>query len=120
MDNDEICKAFLRAGKQENALDISGLTVLQLACSKAIYGHLRSLTENFRKAAKIIRLVKGNQGLEAWRSLVRRFDPQSREVHAPQLQHIATTSQPSSINSRGSSVTTRKRQETWASTTLPR
>ena len=49
--------------------------MLQLAYSRAIYAHLRSLTENFRKAAKIIRLVKGDNGFEAWRRLVRKFDP---------------------------------------------
>ena len=64
--------------------------VIRLAYFKAIYGHLRSLTENFRKAAKIIRLVKGDNGLEAWRRLVRRFDLQNPEVHAAQLVHIVT------------------------------
>ena len=57
MDNAEIGRAFHRAGKQEIPLDVSGLTTLQVAYSKAVYGHLRALTESFRKAAKIIRLV---------------------------------------------------------------
>ena len=74
-DNDEIGQTFQRAGRHENALDVSGLTVIQLAYSKAIYGHLRSLTEGFRKAAKTVRLVEGDNGLE---------------VHAAQLEHIIT------------------------------
>ena len=50
MDNEEIGLAFKRAGRQDNPLDISGLTPLR---------HLRSLTEGFRKASKVVRLVKG-------------------------------------------------------------
>ena len=42
MDNEEFGQAFLRAGKQDNPLDVSGLTAIQLAYSKAVYGHLRS------------------------------------------------------------------------------
>ena len=41
MDNDEIGSAFQRAGKQQNSLDVSGLTVIQLAYSEAINGQLR-------------------------------------------------------------------------------
>ena len=85
MDNEEIGAAFKRAGRQDNPLDTSGLTPLQASYSKAIYGHLRSLTEGFRKARKVVRLVKGDNGLEAWRKLVRRFDPQNAEVFASQL-----------------------------------
>ena len=55
-----------------------------------MYGHLRSLTEGYRKAAKIVRLVRGENGLEAWRKLVRRLDPQNAEVHAAQLEHLVT------------------------------
>ena len=65
MDNEEIGKAFLRAGKQESALDVSGLTQIQASYSKAIYGHLRALTEGFRKVSKIVRLVRNENGLEA-------------------------------------------------------
>ena len=83
MDNDEIGQAFVRAGKQESPLDCTGLTVIQLAYSKAIYGHLRYLTEGFRKAAKIVRLVKGDNGLEAWRKLVREFDPKTPRSTRP-------------------------------------
>ena len=90
MDNQEIGQAFLRAGKQEDPLDTSGLTVLQLAYSKAVYGHLRALTEGYRKASKIVRLVRQENGLEAWRKLVRKFDPQNAEVHTAQLEHIVT------------------------------
>ena len=90
MDNDEISKVFQRAGKHDSPLDVSGLSAFQLAYSNAIYVHLRSLTENFRKAAKIILVVKGDNGLEAWRRLVHRFDPQNPEVHAAQLEHIVT------------------------------
>ena len=32
--------------------------------------------------------MKGNNGLEAWRRLTRRFDPQNPEVHAAQLEQI--------------------------------
>ena len=90
MDNEEIGQAFLRAGRQEDPLDVSGLAVIQLAYNKAVYVHLRALTEGYRKTAKIIRLVRGEIGLEAWRKLVRLFDPQIAEVHAAQLEHIVT------------------------------
>ena len=66
MDNEEIGKAFKRAGRQESPLGTSGLPPLQASYSKAIYGHLRSLTEGYRKASKVVRLVKGDNGLEAW------------------------------------------------------
>ena len=65
MDNEEIGMAFKRAGKQDNPLDVSGLTQIQTANSKATYGHFRALTERVRKAAKIVRLVKFDNGLEA-------------------------------------------------------
>ena len=78
MENEEIARAFQRAGKQDQPLDISGLSSEQTAYSSALYGHSRALTEGFRKDAKIVRLVKGNYGLEAWRRLTRRFDPQPR------------------------------------------
>ena len=88
MDDDEVARAFLRAGKQEQPLDSSDLTAMQLKYSRAVYGHLRSLTENCRKAAKIVRLVKAENGLEAWRRLVKKYDPQNPEVHAAQLENI--------------------------------
>ena len=69
-------------------MDLSGLTDEQLAYSRALYGHLRALTENHKKAAKIIRLVGDDNGIEAWRRLMRRFKPQNAEVHAAQLQNI--------------------------------
>ena len=59
MDNEEVAQAFTRAGKREQPLDTSGLLELQTSYSKAVYGHLRSLTENCRKAAKVVPLVKG-------------------------------------------------------------
>ena len=71
MDEDEIGNAFQRAGKQDVPLDASSFSALQVSNSKAIYGHLRALTENFRKAANIVRLVRADNGLEAWRRLVR-------------------------------------------------
>ena len=40
MDNEEVARTFVHAGKQEQALDTSGLSELQLAYSKAVYGHL--------------------------------------------------------------------------------
>ena len=88
MDNEEIARAFHRAGKQEQPLDVSGLSDLQSSYSGALYGHLRSLTEGYRKAAKIVRIVKANNGLEAFRRLTRKFDPQNPGVHAAQLEHI--------------------------------
>ena len=36
----------------------------------------------------MIRLVRGDNGLEAWRRLVRKYDPQNPEVHAAQLEGI--------------------------------
>ena len=90
MDNEEIARAFHRAGRQEDPLNLTGLTTLQLAYNKAIYGHLRGWTENYRKAARIVRLVKHDNGLEAWRRLTRKFDPQSAEVHAARLESIIT------------------------------
>ena len=90
MENDEIATAFGRAGKQEVPLDLSGLTQQQIQYSQAIYGHLRALTEGHKKAAKIIRLVKSDNGLEAWRRLVRIFNPQNPEVHTLKLENIIT------------------------------
>ena len=78
MDNEEVAQAFTRAGKQEQPLDTSGLSDLQSAYSKAVYGHLRSLTKNCRKAAKVVRLVKGESGLEVWRRLVRKYSTTHR------------------------------------------
>ena len=54
MDHEEIGIAFKHAGRQESALDTSGLTPLQASYSKAVYSHLRSLTEGFR--AKPVKL----------------------------------------------------------------
>ena len=101
MDNEAIGQAFLRAGKQESALDVSGLTPIQDSYSKAIYCHLRSLTEGFRKASKIVRLVRNVNGLEAWRKRVRKFDPQSAEVHAAQLEAIVSFGMRSTVKSLG-------------------
>jgi hypothetical protein len=58
MENDAIAQAFVRAGKQDQPLDMSGLTPEQTAYSGALYGHFRALTEGYKKAAKIIRPVK--------------------------------------------------------------
>ena len=77
MDNEEVSQAFQRAGKQDQPLDILGLNPEQTSYSSALYGHLRALTEGYREAVKIVRLVKGNNGLEAWRRLTRRCDPQN-------------------------------------------
>ena len=63
VDNEEIARAFHRAGKQDQPLDVSGLTEIQARYSSALYGHLRALTEGFRKAAKVVRLVKNENGL---------------------------------------------------------
>ena len=82
MGKEEIACAFYRAGKQEQLLDTAGLTERQVSYSSALYGHLRLLTEGYRKAAKIVRFVKANSGLEAWRRLICKFDHQSPEVHA--------------------------------------
>ena len=46
------------------------------------------MTEGNRKAAKIVRLVKGDNGLQAWRKFVRKLDPQNAEVHAAQLEQV--------------------------------
>ena len=90
MDNAEIAKAFRKGGKQEAPLDLTGLSGEQVAYSKAIYGHLRALTEVHNKAAKIVRLVKKDNGMEAWRRLIKKYDPQNPEVHTLQLEHIIT------------------------------
>ena len=90
MDNTEIGQAFCLVGKQDSPLDVMGLTTLQISYSKAVYGHLCSLTENFRKAPKIVRLVRGDNGFDVWNRLVHRFDPQNPEVHAAQVEHIVT------------------------------
>ena len=37
-----------------------------------------------------MRLVKADNGLEAWRRLVKKFDPQNAEVHAAHLEAIVT------------------------------
>ena len=101
MDNEEIGQVFKRASKQEDPLDVSGLAVIQIAYSKAIYGHLRALTEGFRKAAKVVRHVKNERGLEAWRKFVHKFDPQKAEVYAAQLEHIVTFGTRSVVKSLG-------------------
>ena len=49
MENEEIAQAFTRAGKQEQPLDMSGLTPEQSSYSSALYGHLRALTEGYRR-----------------------------------------------------------------------
>ena len=90
MDNPDVGQTFQRAGRQDDPLDVQSLSVQQVACSKAIYAHLRALTENFKKAAKVVRLVKADNGLEAWRRLVKKFDPQNAEVHAAHLEAIVT------------------------------
>ena len=79
-----------RAGKQEDPLDVSAFTPIQMSYNKAIYGHLRALTEGIRKASKIVRLVRQENGLEAWRIFVRKFDPQNAEVHAAQIDEIVS------------------------------
>ena len=56
MDNEEIGKAFLRAGKQESALDVSGLTQIQASYSKAIYAHLRAPLKGFAKRRRLFDL----------------------------------------------------------------
>lgn len=105
MDNDEIGQAFKRAGRQDDPLDVSALTVTQAAYNKAIYGHPRALTEGFRKAAKVDRLVKDDNGLEAWRKLVRKFDPQNAEVHAARLEQLITFGSRSGVKSLGDAPT---------------
>ena len=63
MDNPEVGQAFQRAGRQDDPLDVQSLSVQQVAYSKAIYAHLRAITENFKKAAKVVRLVMADNGL---------------------------------------------------------
>ena len=58
MGNEEISCALHRAGKQEQPLDVSGLSDLQTSYSSVLYGHLRALIEGCRKAAKIVLFVK--------------------------------------------------------------
>ena len=126
MENSEIAQAFTRAGKQEQPLDTSGLTPEQTAYSSALYGHLRALTEGYKKAAKLVRLVKDNNGLEAWRRLTRRFDPQNPEVHAAQLEQIIMFGSRNTVStwetslrcltsSSASWMIMRRPQEMWAS-----
>ena len=105
MDSEDIARAFHRAGKQEQPLDTSGLTELQASYSRALYGHLRALTEGYRKAAKIVRLVKDSNGLEAWRRVTRKFDPQSPEVHAAQLEHIVMFGNRNAVKQLGDTPT---------------
>ena len=90
MDNDEIAKAFEKAGKQEQALNLGDMNQQQAAYAKAVHAHLRSLTQGMKKAARIVRSVSAGNGLEAWRRLVRKFDPQHPEVHAMKLTNLIT------------------------------
>ena len=46
-----------------------------------------------------MRLVKGQNGLEAWRRLARRFDPQNPAVHAADLEAIITFGAKSKVKS---------------------
>ena len=108
MDNEEVARAFTCAGQQDQPLNTSGLSDLQASYSKVVYGHLRTLTENCKKAAKVVRLVTGESGLEAWRRLVRKYDPQNPEAHATQLEAIVSFGHRNAVRPRlcstGSSV----------------
>ena len=46
-----------------HAVFLGNFTTLEQTYARAIYAHLRSLTENNKKAAKIVRLVKGDNGI---------------------------------------------------------
>ena len=72
-----------------------------MSYNKAIYGHLRALTEGFRTAAKIVRLVRHENGFEAWRKLVQKFDPQNAEVYAAQLEGIVSFGPRNAVKSLG-------------------
>ena len=67
----------------------------------SLHGHLRALTEGFRKASKIVRVVRQENGLEAWRKLVRKFVPQNAEVHAAQLESIVSFGMRHAVKSLG-------------------
>ena len=90
LDNEDVAKAFDKAGKQEEPLALGDLSATQLSYSKAVYSHLRSLTQGLKTAARIVRSVPKGNGLEAWRRLVKKFDPQNPEVHAAKLQGLIT------------------------------
>ena len=75
-----LAKAFEKAGKQEESLALADLNGTQQSYSKAVYSHLRSLTQGLKRAARLVRSVPKGNGFEAWRRLVRQFDPQNPEV----------------------------------------
>ena len=89
MDDVAVGKFFEDAGKATEKIDLPA-DVTELAYTKAIYAHLRSLTEGFKKAARIVRSVMGDNALEVWRRLSRRFAPQNPEVHAKMIENLAT------------------------------
>ena len=93
--------SFFCTGKQDHPLDVINLTPLRMAYSKAIYGHLRSFTEGFRKASEIIRLIRGENGLEDWTKFVRKFDPQNFEVDPTQLELIVHFGMRNAVKSLG-------------------
>ena len=53
--------------------------------------------------------MKDDNGLEAWRKLVRKFDPQNVEVYAAQLEHIVTSGTRNVVKSLGDVPTILKR-----------
>ena len=57
MENEEVAKAFHQGEKPENALNLTGLTTIQVADSKAVYGHLRALIENQKKLQRLLNFV---------------------------------------------------------------
>ena len=59
---------------------------MQKAYSEAVYGHLRMLTEGHGNAAKIMANAGGDNGIECWRRLTRKFHPQNDAVQANKLQ----------------------------------
>ena len=87
MDSRNVATGFERATKVKEFIE-PPVDESQKAYSEAIYGHLRMLTEGHKKAAKIVANVRGDNGLECWRRLSRKFDPQNATVHANKLQSI--------------------------------
>ena len=88
MDNNSVMELFEAARKQKTTDKIElPADANELAYVKAMYEHLRSLTENFKKAARIVKVVKGVNSLETWRRLSRRLAPQTPEVHVKMLEH---------------------------------
>ena len=87
LDRPHIGENFVAAAKSETKFDLQD-DPEDRKYIQAVYIHLQNWTENHEKAAKLVATVKGENVLEAWRNMSRRFDPQTAEIHGGNLRAI--------------------------------